>query len=114
MDKARWIILRTRFLIFLETSSIPNVSFEIATEMSSLAIDSWVPFRFVAARAPRCLGSEGGYVSAAKIALAYSLGSKSELAKTAYSIRMRVKRVFRVVVTTDLPCWSAEWSAEGS
>jgi len=70
--------MRTRFLIFLETSSIPNVSFEIATEMSSLAIDSWVPFRFVAAR-----GSEGGYVSDAKIALAYSLGSKSELAKTA-------------------------------
>lgn len=79
-EKTRWLS-RTRFLICLETSSIPNVSFEIATEMSSLAIESWVPFRFVTARAP-ILDSEVEYESAAKIALAYSFGSKSGLAKT--------------------------------
>ena len=31
----------TKFLICFETSSIPNVSFDIAMEMSSFAIESW-------------------------------------------------------------------------
>ena len=36
------MLSQTRFLICFETSSIPNVSFDIAMEMSSFAIESWV------------------------------------------------------------------------
>lgn len=62
----------TRCLICFETSSIPNVNFEIATDISSFAIESWaVAFAklnadFGAAFAPGCKG----YGSPARIALA--------------------------------------------
>ena len=36
------MLSHTKFLICFETSSIPNVSFDIAMEISSFAIESWV------------------------------------------------------------------------
>lgn len=79
--------MRTIFLICFDTSSIPNVNFDIATEISSLAGGSCV-VGLVAMTLPVGLESdEGGYGSPARMALAYSFVSKSGLEKTAKSRR---------------------------
>jgi hypothetical protein len=72
----------TTFLICFDTSSIPKVSLEMATDMSSLAGCSCV-FGLVAIGFPVDVESdEGGYGSPARMAFAYSFVSKSGLAKT--------------------------------
>lgn len=69
-------LTRTTLLICLETSSIPKLRFDIATEMSSFA-GSKPAFDTVFAAVPTCACE--GYGSPARVALAYSFGSKSEL-----------------------------------
>ena len=72
----------TRFLICFDTSSMPKVNLEMATDISSFAMESWLaPFVCGAARVVGLEGSAYGYVSVASIALAYSFGSKPGLAK---------------------------------
>lgn len=79
--------MRTIFLICFDTSSIPNVSFEMTTDISSLAGGSCV-VGLVAMTFPVGLESdEGGYGSPARMAFAYSFVSKSGLEKTEKSRR---------------------------
>lgn len=84
----------TTVLSCLDTSSRPTLSFEIATEISSLAgslkaddveatLASFAEFEDAGA----CNGSP------ARIAFAYSSGSKSDAAKTAYVESMDVLEV---------------------
>jgi hypothetical protein len=68
----------TTDLICLETSSTPKFSLDIATEMSSFGEGSKVDLAGVFGFS----SAARGYCSPARIAFAYSFGSKSGLAKT--------------------------------
>lgn len=51
----------TRFLICFDTSSMPNVNLEMATDMSSFAMESWLaPFVCSTARVVDLEGSADG------------------------------------------------------
>lgn len=76
--KTKWLVKGlTRVLICFDTSSIPKDNLEMAIDMSSFAEASGA---VTVVCAFDCSG--GGYGSPARIAFAYSLESKSGLAKT--------------------------------
>lgn len=62
--------IRTMFLICFDTSSIPNVSFEIATDISSLAGGSCFVVLVTMALPVGFESEEGGYGSPASMAFA--------------------------------------------